>query len=249
MALWNLKFAAEQAERMLRFHKRSHLVRELGITRNEIQEWGRIAENLFVPGAGVEGVIEQNDGFFKLDRVEPGPLSSRTSPDPEEIRMRMIHRSQILKQPDVLMLTVLFPEIFSKKIKLANWKYYEPLTTHDSSLSPGIHSIAASDLELRTKAYSYFKQSAGIDLTDAMGNTRTGLHFAAMGATWQAVTRGFLGLRLEGSEPVINPRLPTTWRKMSMRVCLCNIKYDIEAGHDACKVRIAGEERRRIDEQ
>ena len=56
-----------------------------------------------------------------------------------------VNNMQVLKQSDVIMLMELLPDLFSGKIKMANWEYYEPKTIHDSSLSRAIYSVVASD--------------------------------------------------------------------------------------------------------
>ncbi|MEA1883340.1 MAG: hypothetical protein U9N62_02330 [Thermotogota bacterium] len=43
-----------------------------------------------------------------------------------------------MKQADVIQLITMHPELFTEKIKRANYKYYEPRTLHFSSLSPSI---------------------------------------------------------------------------------------------------------------
>ena len=149
--------------------------------------------------------------------------------------MARLNRAQVLKQADVVMLQVLFPDRFSAEAKLRNWEFYEPRTTHDSSLSPSMHALAASDLDLPDTAYAYFRRSAFIDLHDLMGNSATGLHLAALGGTWQAVVRGFLGLRLEGSYLRAQSRLPASWKKVSMLVRYRRRWYTVEVTHDSAQ--------------
>ncbi len=216
LAAWTLRTAADQVDRMRDVHRRSHLLRYFRPSGEETARWRRIADGLdrAVPR---DGLIEQFDGFFRLRDADARRLSVVGYQGSERERMKRVHRSQVLKQADVLMLPLLFPGLLPKRALRRNWDYYEPRTTHDSSLSPSVHSIVASDLGLRGKAYTYFQRSARIDLDDRMGNTDKGLHLAAMGGTWQAVVRGFLGLRLDGDTPEARPRLPTAWRRVVMR--------------------------------
>lgn len=217
MAAWNLKLAAREVKRMLREHRLGRLLRNMKVTEEEVSRWLTVAESMYLPGKPNQSPWEQHKGFYGLHLTNPRPLSATVSPLPEKERMAEIEKSQVLKQADVLMLTVLFPDVFSMKAKRANWEYYEPKTTHDSSLSASIHSIAASDLGLREAAYSYFRRSAFIDLHDTMGNTNSGLHLGAIGGTWQAVVRGFMGLKLDADKPRIRPRLPDVWGRVSMQ--------------------------------
>ncbi len=240
MAAWNLRLAASEVEHMRRVHRRSRLLRELGVSRDESASWRQIAGEMYLPKPTSDGVWEQHEGFFRLRSTDPRRLSALVSPMPEKDRIGEIRQAQVLKQADILMLMVLFPDTFSPAARRANWDYYEPRTTHDSSLSPSIHSIAASDIDLRQHAYDYFRRSAFVDLDDSMGNTNTGLHMAAIGGTWQSVVRGFLRLDLTRHRPRICPHLPEAWQRVAMQVQHRGRWYRIEASRDSSRVTPCG---------
>lgn len=63
-----------------------------------------------------------------------------------------------------------------------DFDFYEPLTTHDSSLSRAIHGVVASRLGRHEQAYDFFAASATMDLSDMQGNASHGIHPANMGA-------------------------------------------------------------------
>ena len=201
MAAWNLRLAAELAPHDA-----------------DAATWRAIADGLVIPRDGDRGVLAQDNRFLGLADAGPHDLSSRVSAESEKQRMARIWRSQVLKQADVVMLHVLWPDAFPRRLARADWDYYEPRTTHDSSLSASAHAIAACDLGLRRKAYAYFRLTASTDLADPMGNAAQGLHAAALGGTWQAVVRGFLGVRTAGAVLRIAPRLPGRWRSVSLEV-------------------------------
>lgn len=236
MAAWNLRQAARAVEHIRQVHRRSHLFRKLGVSHEETDRWNAIANGIYLPRPSPAGIWEQHEGFFQLRNVDPRLLSVRFSQAPESDRLRDIHRSQVLKQADILLLGVLFPDAFSDEWRRANWAYYEPRTTHDSSLSPYVHAIAACDIGLSGAAYAYFRRSALLDLDDAMGNTNTGLHMAALGGTWQAVVRGFLGLDLTGDQPRIRPRLPAEWMRISLPILHRGRWYRLDATRDESRV-------------
>ena len=79
-------------------------------------------------------------------------------------------------------------------------------------------------------------RSARIDLEDTMGNTGAGMHAAALGGIWQAVIRGFLGLRQDGPTPTVCPKLPTAWKSVATQVRHRGLWYRIEA--DAAGARV-----------
>jgi trehalose/maltose hydrolase-like predicted phosphorylase len=236
LAAWNLRIAAEQVTRLLRVHRRSRVLRDLRVQKTEVDRWFRIADRMYLPGPVYKGPWEQHQGFFNLRKTAPRRLAaSRFSS--EKRRAAILQKTQILKQADVVMLMTLFPDVFPVEAKRSNWNYYEPRTLHESSLSPGVHSMVASDLGLRKDAYAYFRKSALLDLNDTMGNTALGLHLGAMGGAWQAVAKGFLGLRLDANEPTFYPRLPDAWKGVALCIEHRGARFIVEATHEASRMR------------
>jgi len=102
-----------------------------------------------------------------------------------------INRLKLIKQADVLMLLHLFPEAFPREVVAANYRYYEPITDHASSLSPGIHAAIAARLGLRGDAERYWRESLWLDLSNTMGNSTLGVHPATVSrATAKSLTEG-----------------------------------------------------------
>jgi len=67
-----------------------------------------------------------------------------------------ILRSCYIKQADVLQGIYFFEEDFSKEELERNFNFYEPITVHESSLSPCVHSILAAKLGKEEKSYEFF---------------------------------------------------------------------------------------------
>jgi alpha,alpha-trehalose phosphorylase len=114
-----------------------------------------------------------------------------------------INRLQLIKQADVLMLLHLFPDAFSREVLAANYRYYEPITDHGSSLSPGSRRARgrADRPAARTRSGTGARACGSTSRT-VMGNSALGVHPACMGATWQALVFGFLGVRFTDAGPV-----------------------------------------------
>ena len=109
------------------------------------------------------------------------------------------HTSKVVKQADVVMLCHVLPDEIGDEVARANYDYYEPITVHGSSLSPGIHAAVAARLGNVTGAMWHVPAwPAAIDLADNMGNAARGLHMATMGGLWQAAVMGFGGVRRRG---------------------------------------------------
>ncbi|AFP76315.1 putative maltose phosphorylase domain protein [Mycoplasmoides gallisepticum CA06_2006.052-5-2P] len=60
---------------------------------------------------------------------------------------------QLVKQADVVLLLNILPHLYSKKIRAANFDYYQAITTHDSSLSAATYMIEATRLKKLDLAY------------------------------------------------------------------------------------------------
>jgi len=65
----------------------------------------------------------------------------------------------------------LYNQSFSLAEKQANYNYYEPRCIHESSLSPSVHSIFASELGRDREAFDFFRFATRIDLDNYNRNT------------------------------------------------------------------------------
>jgi alpha,alpha-trehalose phosphorylase len=224
MARFNLEKAVWALEWLQREFPQSWgaLAQRCGFGAGEIEEWAATAQDLYCPAPNADGVIEQFAGFFDLEDY-PLPKDERfKAPISRLFDWDRINRLKLIKQADVLMLPHLFPEAFPPDVLAANYRYYEPITDHGSSLSPAIHAALAARLGLREDAERYWRQSLWLDLSNVMGNSTLGVHLACMGGTWQALVFGFLGVRFADTGPAANPeagaRLPEKWRSVSLEL-------------------------------
>lgn len=92
------------------------------------------------------------------------------------------------------------------------------MTVHESSLSPCIHSMLASSLQMEEKAYELFIRSARLDLDDFNSDTKDGCHITSMAGTWLAFVKGFGGMRVKDDLISFEPVLPKAWKSYSFSV-------------------------------
>ena len=239
---WMARFNLERAVEAVAWLRRASppawegLVERLALEPDEPQQWADVAAELYCPGPNAQGVIEQFAGFFEL---EDYPLPTRErfrAPVSRLFDWDRINRLKLIKQADVLMLLHVFPEAFPREVVAANYHYYEPITDHGSSLSPGIHAAVAARLGLREHAERYWRQSLSLDLSDVMANSALGVHPACMGATWQALVFGFLGVRFTDTGPrpdaEAGERLPAPWRAVSLALAWRSRVYPVEVARE-----------------
>jgi len=221
MARWNLKKTKALYKYFFgkypRFVRR--ISRKISLKARELNTWSEIAEKMKIPFSKSKGIIEEFDGYLKKKNVIPDKMNRFFLPTlPSDIPLRDVHKTQLVKQADVIMLMYLLPERFKDNEKRKNYLYYVKRTIHKSSLSPSIHSIMASEVGDHTRGFLYFLFSLYADLKNTHGNTREGVHAASLGGTWQAVVMGFAGFRIIDGMPSFEPRLPGHWRAISFRL-------------------------------
>jgi len=150
-----------------------------------------------------------------------------------------IYRNDIVKQPDVLMFMFLHNQQFTSKSKQANFEYYEPRCIHESSLSPSVHSVLASELGKRDQAYEFFRFATRLDLDDYNRNTREGLHTTALAAAWVNIVYGFGGMRSDGPVLAFAPTLPDAWASYSFRVRYRGSVIQVDVGARTVRFRVS----------
>ncbi|MHB8060730.1 MAG: glycosyl hydrolase family 65 protein, partial [Gaiellaceae bacterium] len=129
-----------------------------------------------------------------------------------------LRNSQIVKQADVVLLHHMVPDEVAEHSLRPNLAYYEPRTSHGSSLSPAVYALLlARDGQLE-QAEEYLQMAANFDLEDRNRTSNCGLHTATMGGTWQALAYGFAGLRPLADALAVDPHVPEHWRALELTV-------------------------------
>ena len=164
------------------------------------------------------GVYEQNDGFFDMPHMDLKSIPVEQFPLYHSWSYDRLYRYDMHKQPDVLLFLFFFNREFSPKVKKANFDYYEPRCIDESSLSPAIHSILASEIGYRDQAYELAQFASRLDLDNYNRNTREGLHTTSLAGAWMNLVYGFGGMRTDGEELSFEPSLPAKWTAFTYRI-------------------------------
>ena len=193
-------------------------IRDRGLTEKETEKFRMIAENMYIPYQEETGIFEQHEGYFNLPHIDIDQISMEEFPLYHHWTYDRIYRNNMLKQPDVLMMMLLYNKDFTKEQLESNYDYYEPKCIHESSLSPSVHSILASQLKKEEEAYKFFGFATRMDLDNYNRNTGEGLHTTSIAAAWMNIVYGFGGMRSDGKELSFAPSLPKQWEGYSFRV-------------------------------
>ncbi|WP_339287485.1 glycosyl hydrolase family 65 protein [Paenibacillus sp. FSL E2-0201] len=194
------------------------VVEKTGLRDEELTDWKNKADHMKIPVDEVTGVFEEHDGFFDMPHIDIHSIPVTEFPLYSNWSYDRLYRYDMIKQPDVLMFMFLYNGQFSKEAKLANYEYYESRCIHESSLSPSIHSILASEIGKPEEAYSFFEFATRLDLDNYNRNTREGLHTTSIAAAWMNIVYGFGGMRSDGERLSFQPSLPERWNEYSFQV-------------------------------
>jgi len=235
LAQWNLEVAQEVADHVAELwpEQWQALSRRLGIETGEPARWRDVARDLYTGFDERTGLFEQFRGYFNLEEIDLSAYASRTAPLDVLLGRERVQRSQIIKQPDVVMLIYLLWDRIPAKVRKANFEYYEPRCGHGSSLSPAIHALVAARLGKTELAERYFRQAAEIDVGNNLGNAAAGIHAGALGGLWQATVFGFAGLQLTTEDLRLLPNLPASWHSLTMRLHWRGRRHEFTLPEDA----------------
>jgi alpha,alpha-trehalose phosphorylase len=224
----------------------------LAVDEEEMASWRDAAARMTVPFDEELGVHQQCEGFTRRRHWD----FEATGPDQYPLLLHFpyyeLYRSQVVKQADLVLALHLCGDRFDDEEKLRNFNYYDAITVRDSSLSACTQAIVAAEVGHLELAYDYFGETALIDLRDLAGNTRDGMHVAALGATWLVVVGGFGGMRDHGERLSFAPRLPSRLTRISFSVsyrgrCLRvevlpqEATYELVAGREPLEILHHGE--------
>jgi trehalose/maltose hydrolase-like predicted phosphorylase len=221
LAAWLLTRARGLATWLAAHHRdrwRS-LAAALGLDEAEPAGWQAVADGL-VDGVDPQtGVVEQHRGFHQLQPVDLAALEPRTTTMEVLLGWGQVGRLKLVKQADVVLLLALLGARYPRAVQQANFRYYEPLTVHDSSLSPAVHALVAARLGELETAERYLAQASMLDLDFDQGVTAAGgVHIATLGGIWQALVFGFGGMTVAGGRPRFAPQVPASWGSLRFRV-------------------------------
>jgi maltose phosphorylase len=163
-------------------------------------------------------LFEQHQGYFDLPHIDIHSIPVTDFPLYHHWSYDRIYRNDMIKQPDVLMFMLLFNQDFPYDVKKANYEFYEPRCIHESSLSPSVHSILASELHKDEEALNFFAFATRMDLDDYNRNSEEGLHTTSIAAAWMNIVYGFGGLRSDGDVLTLNPSKPKIWKRYAFKI-------------------------------
>src|SRR5215204_2635502 len=265
---------AQQVLDLLPERRRRSLCAKIGLTEGEVQTWKDMSHKMFAPFHG-DSIISQFEGYEELEELDWEAYRTKYGNIQRLDRILRAEgdtpdRYKLSKQADTLMLFFLFPEEelrrlferlgyeYAPDIAQKNIAYYEPRTTHGSTLSFVVHAAILADLDPES-SWKMFMTALESDVGDVQGGTtQEGIHMGVMAGTLDLIQRGYVGAEIRDGTLYFSPKpnnwldglsLPMRFRKTSVEVTLKEGKLTVATQTDGFNRSIkvgVGEEVRKI---
>ena len=219
--------------------------RIIGLTHlsgSETASWREVADQMYEPIDEELGIYLQQDGFLDKEIIPVKELDNKHRPINQKWSWDRILRSCYIKQADVLQGFYFFEDHFSKQELEKHFDFYEPLTVHESSLSPCVHSIQAAKLDRMDQAYEFYLRTSRLDLDDYNKEVEEGCHITSMAGTWMSIVEGFGGLKIVDDKPSFETKLPEQWNGFSFKINFRNQILHVQVDNSGTQVTSHGTE-------
>jgi maltose phosphorylase len=244
IAKWCIDYASEQIKKVALEYPADHkrILEKVSLSANEIQEWEKVADNMYFPTSKELGIYLQQDGFLDKDLVPVKDLDRSQRPINQKWSWDRVLRSPYIKQADVLQCFYFFEDHFSKEELKRNFEFYESFTVHESSLSPCVHSIQAAVLDKMDMAYTFYLRTSRLDLDDYNKEVEEGCHITSMAGTWMSIVEGFGGMRVKNDQLHFAPKIPKEWKGYSFKINFRNQILKVAVNHDETTFTVDGDQ-------
>jgi len=239
IAQWTLSYTLEVIVYLKEKHAAQYnqLKEKWGFNEDaETANWSDIIQKMYLPFDSKRNIFLQQDGFLDKDLKKAAEIPASERPINQHWSWDRILRSPYIKQADTLQSMFLFEDNFDKETLKRHFDFYEPLTVHESSLSPCIHTILASAIGYEGKAYEMYLRTARLDLDDYNNDTADGCHITSMGGTWMSFVKGFGGMRVRKGRLSFAPIIPNKWNSYSFRINFRNAILQINVSKKTVRI-------------
>ena len=238
LAKWCIEYAVECLNKVKHNYETDfeRILDKTNLTIEETYQWLKVSDNMYFPFDEERQVFLQQDGFLDKELIPVEKLDKVNRPINQKWSWDRILRSCYIKQADVLQGMFLFEDRFSKEELARHFDFYEPLTVHESSLSPCVHSILAASIDRMPKAYEQYVRTSRLDLDDYNHEVHEGCHITSMAGTWMSIVQGFGGMRVwKDGILSFNPQIPKEWKSYSFTINFRGSTIKVYKSQTECK--------------
>ena len=233
MAAWVLSYTAEQLMLVPR-----EKAQTLGVGAEELRRFREISEKMYLPCDEELGIFVQHDTFLDKELRPASSLSPEERPINQHWSWDKILRSCFIKQADTLQGLYFLEHLYDKETIRRNFEFYEPMTVHESSLSPCVHSILAASIGRLDKAQELYQRTARLDLDNINNDTGDGLHITSMAGSWLSIVQGFAGMRTITGELSFDPQLPDGWDGYAFKIVYRGRLIEVSVTRESTGLRL-----------
>lgn len=243
IAKWCINYAIENIQKIESEFPTDYvrILNKARLSKNEIAAWKEVANNMYFPYSEKYGVYLQQDGFLDKDLTPAAELDKSERPLNQKWSWDRILRSAYIKQADTLQGFYFFEDHFTLEELEKHFDFYEPLTVHESSLSPCVHSIQAAKLGRMEQAYQFYLRTSRLDLDDYNKEVEEGLHITSMAGTWMSIVEGFGGMRIRDGKLNFQPQIPEQWKSYSFKINFRNQILTVKVTPEKTEFSVDGE--------
>jgi maltose phosphorylase len=237
LAKWCIEFTLENMDILKEKYQDdfNRIVNKTNLNKLELSQWSVLSKNMYLPYSEENKVYLQQDGFLDKELIPADQLAKSERPINQKWSWDRILRSPYIKQADVLQGIYFFENNFDDDTIKKHFDFYEPLTVHESSLSPCVHSILAAKIDRIEKAYEMYIRTARLDLDDYNHEVEEGLHITSMAGTWLSIVQGFGGMRNFNNTLSFDPQIPKEWKSYSFKINYRGTTLKVYKDHKGCK--------------
>ncbi len=242
LAKWCIEYAIENIDRVKENYDSDYtrIMNKAKLSKNELEKWQKVADNMYFPYSEKHQVYLQQDGFLDKELITVADLDKSQRPINQKWSWDRILRSPYIKQADTLQGFYFFEDHFTTEELERHFDFYEPFTVHESSLSPCVHSIQAAKLDRMEQAYTFYLRTSRLDLDDYNHEVEEGLHITSMAGTWMSIVEGFGGMRIKKDTLSFEPKIPKQWDGYSFKVNFRNQILKVNVTQDSTKFELNG---------
>lgn len=239
MAQKHLRLAVSAADRVATIDAEAWgwLAAEMELGAAELAEFTRTADGMHLPFDDARGLDAQDASFLDKPRWDVASTPASEFPLLLNYHPMTLYRHQVSKQADIVLAMVLGGEEVSAERKRRVFDHYEPITTHDSTLSASTFAILANEVGHEAQALRFFAETSLVDIDDRHGNTGHGVHMAALAGSWLALVWGFAGFRPHGPQLRFRPTRPADWQGYSFGLTWRGTLVRVEVAGDQITYR------------
>jgi kojibiose phosphorylase len=235
-----VKYNLQSALAMLQLLKEMDLdcyhvvVKKYELDNQMLELFERIAKELPIPYDETRDLYLQSADFEEYAAIDLDDFwEDKNKAFGHFVTQEKIYRTRCIKQADTIALMNLFDDEFTDEQVKNAYTYYQPFTTHDSSLSPAIHTLAAHRIGAVDDVAEFVSKTLSVDLSIDKKGTEDGIHIANCGALWQALVFGFAGIKPAylSDKLEVKGTLPAFIEEMEFHVYWKNEQYYIKLSH------------------